>query len=149
MAMQSATDALADDAASTRSSETGGGSAWRTEAQTLFECLRALALDHLQLATLEATLAGKSLVAMIVAGVIIAVLLVSVWLGLVTIGILLLIGSGVVAAVAVLAAVGANLAIAMMLYVGIRRKSGDLRFPATLRSLRPLAAAQPANETRR
>lgn len=137
MGLQSSTNAFADAAGPVRSGI--GSSAWREDAQSLWEGVRTLAHDHLQLAALETTLAGQSLVTMIVAGVVIAVLLVSVWLGLVTIGVLLLIGSGVIAAVAVLAAVGVNLAVAFILYSVIRRTSLHLQFPATLRSLRPLS----------
>lgn len=144
MGLQSSTDAFAGPAAPSGSGT--GGAAWREDAQSLWEAVRRLAHDHLQLAALETALAGQSLVTMIVAGVIVAVLLVSAWLGLETIVVLLLIQNGVFASVAVLAVVGVNLAIALVLYGVIRRKSRNLRFPATLRSLRPLPAGQRIDE---
>lgn len=144
MGLQSSTDAFADPAAPSGSGM--GGAAWREDAQSLWEAVRGLTHDHLQLAALETTLAGQSLVTMIVAGVIVAVLLVSAWLGLETIGVLLLIQHGVFAGVAVLAAVGVNLALAFILYGVIRRKCRNLRFPATLRSLRPLPVEQRIHE---
>ncbi len=144
MGLQSSTDAFADPAAPSGSER--GGATWRDDAQSLWDAIRGLTHDHLQLAALETTLAGQSLVTMIVAGVIVAVLLVSAWLGLETIGVLLLIQHGVFASVAVLAVVGVNLAIALILYGVIRRKCRNLRFPATLRSLRPLPAGQCVDE---
>ena len=140
MGLQSSADVFAEPEAPTSSGV--GGSALLDEAKSLWEAVRGLTHDHLQLAALETTLAGKSLVTMIVAGVIVAVLLVSAWLGLVGAGVLVLIGSGVIASVAMLAAVGVNLLVSFVLYGVIRRKSRHLRFPATIRSLRPLPAVQ-------
>ncbi|MGB8436385.1 MAG: phage holin family protein [Burkholderiales bacterium] len=147
MGLQSSTDAFADPAAPSGSGT--GGAAWREDAQSLWEAVRGLTHDQLQLAALETTLAGQSLVTMIAAGVIVAVLLVSAWLGLETIGVLLLIQHGVFASVAVLAVVGVNLALALILYAVIRRKCRNLRFPATLRSLRPRTAGQRIDEETR
>ena len=107
-------------------------------ARELWRELRAMAHDQLTLAALEAKLAGKSLVNMIAAGVMIAVLLISAWLGLLGAAVLWLIGIGVPASIAMLVAVAGNLALAAVLYQLIRRQSRRLQFPATLRSLRPL-----------
>ena len=107
------------------------------QAKTLWDAARGLTHSHLQLAALETRLAGQSLVTMIVAGVVAGILLVSAWLGLCGIGVLLLVGSGVIASVAISAVVAFNLVFAFILYIFIRRKSRDLRFPATVRSLRP------------
>ena len=52
------------------------------EAKSLWHELRELAHDQLTLAALETKLAGKSLVTMIAAGVMVALLVVSAWLGL-------------------------------------------------------------------
>ena len=110
------------------------------QAKSLWYELRGLVHDQLTLAALETKLAGKSLVTMIAAGVMIAVLLISAWLGLVGAVVLWLIGIGVVASISMLLAVAANLVLAVILYGVIRRQSRHLQFPATLRSLRPLPA---------
>ena len=96
--------------------------------------------DHVQLVALEARLAGESLVAMIVAAVMIAVLLASAWLGLMTAAVFALIGLGVAGSLAVLLAVAANLVVALMLYRLIRRKSRHLQLPGTMRSLRSVTS---------
>jgi hypothetical protein len=115
-----------------------GDSGSLEEVKSLWHELRGLAHDQLTLAALETKLAGKSLVTMIAAGVMVAVLLVSAWLGLVGAGVLWLISIGVVASIAMLLAVAANLVFALILYDVIRRQTRHLQFPATLRSLRPV-----------
>jgi hypothetical protein len=110
-------------------------------AKELWRELRALAHDQLTLAALETKLAGKSLVNMIAAGVMVAILLISAWLGLMGAAVLWLVNIGVMASVAMLIAVAANLALAAILYELIRRQSRRLQFPATLRSLRPLPSS--------
>ena len=117
-----------------------GGSALLEDVKSLWDAARSLTHDHLQLAALEAKLAGQSLVTMVVAGVALAILIVSAWLGLVSAAVLVLVDRGVSAGVALLAAVGVNLVVAFILYGFIRRRSHRLRFPATIRSLRPSAA---------
>ena len=80
-------------------------------------------------------LPGKSLVAMIVAGVMVGVLLIGAWLGLMAAAMLELVEHDVVAtSSAILLAVASNLLIALILFGVIRRKSRYLQFPATLRS---------------
>ena len=116
------------------------------EAKSLWQELRGLAHDQLALAALETRLAGKSLVTMIAAGVMVAVLLVSAWLGLVGAVVLWLTGIGVVASIAILLAVAANLLLALILYDMIRRQSRHLQFPATLRSLRPVRSQLQGSE---
>jgi len=108
------------------------------EAKSLWHDLRGLAHDQLALAALETKLAGKSLVTMIAAGVLIAALLVSAWLGLMGAAVLWLVDMGVAATIALLVAVSANLLLALFLYYVIRRLSRHLQFPATLRSIRAL-----------
>lgn len=105
---------------------------------SLWQELRGLAHDQLTLVALETKLAGKSLVTMIAAGVMVALLLVSAWLGVVGAVVLWLISIGVVASIAMLLAVAANLVFAVILYDVVRRLSRRLQFPATLRSLRPV-----------
>lgn len=104
----------------------------------LWHELRVLAHDQLTLAALETKLAGKSLVTMIAAGVMVALLLISAWIGLMGAAVLWLVSIEVMASVAMLLAVAANLALAAILYVVIRQQSRRLLFPSTLRSLRPL-----------
>lgn len=113
------------------------------DAKSLWHEVRGLTHDHLQLAALETKLAGKSLVTMIAAAVMVAVLLVSAWLGLSGAAVLALIESGVIASIAILLAAAVNLVIALILYYGvIRRKSRYLQFPATIRSLRPMPSGR-------
>ncbi|MDB5815159.1 MAG: uncharacterized protein JWN23_2276 [Rhodocyclales bacterium] len=98
--------------------------------------LRGLAHDHLRIISLETRLAGESLVNMIAAGVVLAVLVVSAWLMLVAIGIIVLVNSGGVGIIlAMLLAIVVNLVIALLLFRMIHRASRHLGFPATLRSL--------------
>ena len=105
-----------------------------------------VAYNHLQLAALETKLAGESLVSMIAAGVVVAVLLVTAWLGLVAAGVLALIHSGVLASLAMLLAVALNVVIAFVLFKVIRSKSQNLRWAATLRSLKPRPKTPPKVE---
>jgi hypothetical protein len=105
------------------------------EAELLWHELRALLQNRLQLAVLETRRAGESLVTMIMAGVMIAVLLNGAWLGIVFAGIQILIEQGMVASTAILLVVVVNLFIALLLYGVIRRKSHYLQFPALLTSL--------------
>ena len=79
------------------SSDPGHRAGLSKEAELLWCELRGLAHDHLQLAALETQRAGESLVTMITAGMIVAGLLLSAWLGLVGAAVLALTGSGVIA----------------------------------------------------
>ncbi len=107
------------------------------QARSLWYELRGLVHDGLTLAALETRQAGRGLVTMVIAGVAIAILVVSAWLGLLGAAVLGLIGFGVNAGIAMLLAVAANLVLAGVLYQVIRRQSRHLHFSATLRSLRP------------
>jgi hypothetical protein len=97
-----------------------------------------LARDRLHLAALKTKLAGQSFVTMIAAGVIGGVLLVSAWLGLVAAAILTLVDAGMIASIAMLLGVLANVVLALLMYCVIRRKSRHLRWPASIGSLGPL-----------
>ncbi|HUF21429.1 MAG TPA: hypothetical protein VMP00_11855 [Burkholderiales bacterium] len=108
------------------------------DASALWHELRGALHDQLQLAVLEAKLAGTSLATMVAAGVMVALLLVTAWLGLVGAGVLWLIGMGVAASIAMLMVVAASVVFALALCYLIRRQSRHLQFPATLRSLRPM-----------
>lgn len=108
------------------------------DAQSLWQELRELSHDRFRLAALETQRAGDSLVSMIMAGVMIAVLLIGAWLGLLAAAVLWLVEHGVVASSAILLTVVFNLLFSLILCAVIRRKSRYLQFPATLRSLRPM-----------
>ncbi|TAL42515.1 MAG: phage holin family protein [Methylovulum sp.] len=113
------------------------GSGVLEDAQSLWRELYGLGHDHFRLAALETRRAGESLVTMIVAGVMVAVLLNAAWLGLVAAAVLGLIEHGVAASNAILLAVACNLLLALIFYGLIRHKSHYLQFPAFLRSLQP------------
>jgi len=98
---------------------------------------QGVAHDYVVLAALETKRAGQSLVIMLAAGVMMAILLVSAWLGLVTAGVFGMIAAGVAPWLAILIAVVANLALSAALYGVIHYKRRYLAFPATLRNLRP------------
>ena len=114
---------------------TCGDSSILEDAQSLLHELRGLAHDRLLLAALETRRAGESLVSMMIAGVMIALLLGSAWLGLMAVAVLGMIENGIVASSAILLAVAANLILVLILFRVVRRKSRSLQFPATLRSL--------------
>jgi len=105
------------------------------DARSLWQELRELSHDRFRLAALETQRAGYSLVSMLMAGVMIAVLLIGAWLGLLAAAVLRLVEHGVAASSAILLAVVFNLILSLLLFAVIRRKSRYLRFPATLRSL--------------
>jgi hypothetical protein len=121
---------------------------WPQEAQGLWRELRGLAHDHLQLAALETQRAGESLVTMIAAGVLVAGLLLSAWLGLMGAAVLALTRRGIMASgSALLLAVAVNMLVALVLCGVIRRRSHHLRFPANTRSLQPASSEFPDTET--
>jgi hypothetical protein len=111
------------------------------DARSLWREASAVLQDRLQLAALETRLAGESLVTMIAAALVVAVLVVAAWLGLVGAAILMFVGLGVGAGTALLLGVLVNLAVALALCQVIRGKSRHLLWAATLRSLRSSAAA--------
>ena len=118
------------------------GSGVLEDAQSLWHELRGLTHDRFRLAALETQRAGKSLVDMIVAGIMVAVLLINAWLGLLTAAVLRLVAHGMVASSAILLAVAFNLLLTLLLFGVIRRKSRHLQFPATLRSLQPMSSGR-------
>jgi len=123
------------------SSEPGHRAGLLKEIQCLGDALRGLAHDHLQLAALETQRAGESLVTMITAGMIVAGLVLSAWLGLMGAAVLALTSHGVMESdSALLLAVAVNLLVALMLCGVIRRRSHHLRFPANTDSLRPASS---------
>jgi uncharacterized membrane protein YqjE len=115
-----------------------GNSGLLEDAKNLWSELRGLTHDQFQLATLELKLAGESLVMMIAAAVMAAVLVVSAWLGLVTAAVVGLIDVGVRPITALMSGVAFNVVAAVLLVLLIRRRSRYLQFPATRRSLSPI-----------
>jgi Protein of unknown function (DUF1469). len=116
------------------------------DAQSLWYELRELSYDRFRLVALETQRAGDSLVSMLMAAVMIAVLLIGAWLGLLAAAVLWLIEHGIVASSAILLAVVFNLLFTLILCGVIRRKSRYLQFPATLRSLRPMSTERDTKE---
>lgn len=110
-----------------------------SDAGAMWRELQGVAHDYLVLITLETKRAGLSLAIIVAAGVGIALLMMTAWLGLWTAGALALIQFGLPPSLAVLVVVVANLLMAGGLYVLIRRRQRDLAFPATVRNLRPAA----------
>lgn len=108
------------------------------DVQSLWHELRGLIYEHFRLAALETRRAGESLVIMIIAGVMVAVLLIGGWLGIMVAVVLMFIEQGMVASNAILLAVTINLLIALLLCGVIRHKSHYLQFPALLGSLQPV-----------
>jgi len=106
-------------------------------ASALWLDLKSVLHDHLELAALEAKRAGQSLVAILAYGVVIAIMVVTAWMGLVTAGVLWLVNLGLASPLAVLIGVALNLAGAFGLFLLIKQASQALRFPGTVRALKP------------
>lgn len=107
------------------------------EALSLWHELHQLGHDHFLLAALETRRAGESLVSMLVAGIVLAFLLISAWLGLLAAAVLGLIENGMMASRAVLLSVVFNLLLVLIVYKVMRRNSYYLQFPAILGSFQP------------
>ncbi|MCC8986345.1 MAG: phage holin family protein [Candidatus Contendobacter sp.] len=128
-------------------SDLGYGASLPKEVALVWGELRGLAHDHLQLAALETQRAGESLVTMITAGMMVAGLLLSGWLGLMAAAVLALTSRNIMTSdSALLLAVAGNLLVALMLCGVIRRRSHHLRFPANTRSLQSAASELPNAE---
>lgn len=105
------------------------------DTQALLAELRGLGFDHLRLAALETQRAGESLVSMVMAGVMVAILLMAAWLGLLAAAVLWVTENNLVLpSVAMLLAVVFNLLLALICCEVVRRKKRYLHFPSTLRS---------------
>lgn len=110
-------------------------------ARLLWLELQGLSHDYLHLAALETQRAGESLVAMIVAAVMMAVLLIAAWCGLMAVAVLSLMAHGLLVSSALLLVVAAHLGLVLLLSVVIRRKSRYLSFPALQRCLQLVSQA--------
>lgn len=120
--------------------ESAGGSDLLGEVGSLWQELTALTHEQVQLAALETRQAGKSLITLVIAAVLLAVLVLGAWLGLLAAGLVWLLEQGLPASAALLLGVGVNLLAALMVYALIRYQSRQLQFPATRRSLRALSS---------
>ena len=103
--------------------------------------LRELAHDQLELAILETRLCVNSVLTMAIIAIVTAVLLVSTWLALVGAAILGLVSIGLAPTIAMLVLAAANLVLTLLGWLMLRRKSGSLGWPATLRTLKPRPTA--------
>ena len=108
------------------------------EGKAMWSELSGLVQDRLHLAALETKQVGESLVAMVATGVIVAVLLVSAWLGLIGALVLWLIDLGLSGSISMLLGVFINIGLAVILYFSLHRQRRKLGWPATLRSLQKL-----------
>jgi hypothetical protein len=99
--------------------------------------LRRLAHDQLQLAALELRLAGRSLAAMITASVFMGALLLLAWIAVLASAGFGLNALGLPSAAVMLVLAVLTMALALLVRVYVRRRSADLGFPGTMRSLRP------------
>ena len=96
--------------------------------------------DHLVLAALETRQAGESLVRIIAMGVLMASMLLTAWLALVSAGLFILIERSIVSAsLSLLLVAILHGLLAVVLLFAIRRRSRSLLFPATVSRLQPAA----------
>jgi len=136
-------DALEDETPGQTRGDRGSGSGMLEDAQSLWLELRGLTHDRFRLAALETQRAGKSLVDIVVDGIMVAVLLIGAWLELMAAAVLELVEHDVVAtSSAILLAVASNLLLTLILFGMIRRKSRYLQLPVTLRSLQPIPSGR-------
>jgi hypothetical protein len=98
--------------------------------------LRGLARDHALLAVLEVHRAGLALAKILAAGVMIAVLVVTAWMGLVSSVVVWAVGSGASWWVALLVAALANIALAVLLGFWVKARVPELMLAGTIRQLR-------------
>lgn len=108
--------------------------------------VRELAHDQLQLVALETKLAAQSLMTMVAVAVAAGLLLVTAWLGLMATLVWWLASVGVAIWLSLIAVTVLNLLAAFVSYRVIYRRSRNLGFPATLRSLRSLGARADAGK---
>ncbi|MDD5580426.1 MAG: phage holin family protein [Methylobacter sp.] len=117
-----------------------GASDLLSEIGSLWRELTALTQEQVHLAALETQRAGKSLITVVIAAVLLAILALGVWLGLWAAGIAWLVEQGLPLSGSLLLGVIVNLVAALIIYGLIRYQSRYLQFPATRRSLRGLSS---------
>lgn len=104
--------------------------------------VRELVHDQIELATLETRLVVSTVLSMAVIAIVSAVLLVSTWLALVGAGLLALVSIGLAPTFAMLLMAAANLILALLGWMMLRRRNATLGWPATLRMLKPRATRE-------
>jgi len=100
--------------------------------------LRRLVHDQFQLAALELRLAGRSLTAMISAAVFVGALLLLTWVALLASAGFMLDALGLPPAAVMLVLAMLTMGLVLLLRRYIHRRSADLGFPGTVRSLKPV-----------
>lgn len=109
--------------------------------------LRGILHDHLVLAALETRQAGESLVRIIVMGLIVACLLSTAWLALVSTVVIVLVQYTVLSpAIALMLVFAVHCLVATFLVAAIRKRSRSLLFPATISRLEPAPFDGPETE---
>ena len=111
------------------------------EAIVLSRDLGGLLHDHVELLVLEVRSAASGFVAMVGAGVAIAILLVTTWLALMGAASFALVGLGTAPALALVMVGAFNLAAAAVAFAFLRSRTRTLALPATLRLLSPAPGA--------
>ena len=106
------------------------------QAGALWTELRGLAHDQFQLLALEARQACSRFAFMVALAILAVALFGTAWLGVLAAAVIWMVDSGVSLGVALLVAVGANLAGAVACTLLLRRESRQIPFAATLRSIR-------------
>ena len=122
------------DAGTTDAAE--GGETLTDAAHSTWDELRAALYERARLVTLEARLAGLTFVHLVMYGVLVAVLVVTAWLGLVACAVLGLISVGLHWAIGLILGVVFNLAIAALLVRSMIGMLDRLDLQATLRRLK-------------
>jgi uncharacterized membrane protein YqjE len=102
----------------------------------MFDDMRELACDHLELAALEARRAGSELIRILCAAVAISILFTTAWLAIVAGGIVWATAAGMSWSSALLIAASLNVLVAVMLAFWIRSNAQEPLFAASLRQLR-------------
>jgi uncharacterized membrane protein YqjE len=114
---------------------------------SLWEELRGLMHDHVQLAMLETKQAGKSLVVILAASVLIAFLIMSVWCGLMALVIIALVNSNIALTIAIGITIILNVLGILILYAFIRYHTQFLKWKASIRRLRLMSVSEPEKQT--
>ena len=109
----------------------------------LLEDVRQLVSDFAQLAVLDARRAGVRLAMLLSAGLLIAILVITAWMGFVAAGIVWMFDRGVSWPLAIAVAAGINVAAAAALAWWARHLVAEMPFTALLRQLRAEPAQRP------
>jgi hypothetical protein len=102
--------------------------------------VRGLVHDHLELATLESRLLVHRVLRMAVIAIFSALVLAGAWFALAGAAVFVLINLGVAPALAMALLAAANVLLALVAWLLLRRTSARLGWPATQRTLKPVTA---------